>query len=278
VKLRKLTLMSVVAALMVTSMAVAQSNPCNPCGGKKKGMSPCNPCGHKKTMFHVGDARNSVVFKSSAPLEDIVGITSDITGHISFDPKDSKKGVTGELTISLASFNTGIPMRDGHLSGSDWLDAKQFPNITLKILSVKNIREVKSSASFQTYAGDVVAELNFHGRTKKITFPGKLTYLKESEQTKTKMPGDLVAAKAEFSVLLADYDITGPKGMNLIGSKVGESIDIEVSFMGTNAMTAMAENPCDPCGGKKGMNPCNPCNPCGGKKKDMNPCNPCDGK
>ncbi|RME21417.1 MAG: YceI family protein [Candidatus Zixiibacteriota bacterium] len=275
-KMRRLALLNIIAVFMLTSLAAAQYNPC---GGKKKGMNACNPCNPcaKKTMFKFDDpmGRNSVVFKSEAPLEDIVGTSNEIKGWIKFDPMHPDKGVMGELTVPTGSFNTGIPLRNKHLQSSDWLDAQRHPNITLKIKKVKNLRQVKASSDFKTYTGDVVAELNFHGKKKTITFPGKLTYLKESKKTKMKMPGDLVAAKGSFDVKLADFGVTGPKGMGIVGSKVGETVSIEVSLVGTNASMAMAGNPCNPCGGKKGM--MNPCNPCGGKHK-MNPCNPCGGK
>ena len=88
------------------------------------------------------------------------------------------------------------------------------------------------------------------------------------------MPGDLLAARASFEVSLADFGIAGPKGMDLVGSKVGETIQIDVSVMGSTVSASMAANPCNPCGGKAAMNPCNPC----GGKAAMNPCNPCGGK
>ena len=75
-----------------------------------------------------------------------------------------------------------------------------------------------------------------------VSIPGRLTYLKETEKTKAKMPGDLLAARAEFKIRLADYGVTGPKGAGLIGSKVGEHIGIEVSIMGSNAMETMADS------------------------------------
>ena len=60
---------------------------------------------------------------------------------------------------------------------------------------------------------------------------------------------------------------------DLVGSKVGETIQIDVSVMGSTVSASMAANPCNPCGGKAAMNPCNPC----GGKAAKNPCNPCGG-
>ena len=253
---------------IAASVATAQPNPC----GDKMAMNPCNPCAKGTVHFHVDDPmnRNSVTFRSEAPLEDIVGTTTKITGYLAFDPMKPLKGGHGELTIPVASLNTGIPLRDEHLLSPDWLDAAGHPNITLHIKKLSNITPVKTTADFQTFDVTLVGDLMFHGKTSQVTVPGRLTYLKESERTRQKMPGDLLAARASFSIRLADFGVTGPKGSGLIGSKVGETIGIEVSLMGSSATAVMAGSAGNPCG-NKAMNPC-------GEKKVMNPCNPCGSK
>lgn len=247
----RLPALIVLVLVMSSALAVAEKN-------------PCNPCSKGQLTFHVADpmGRNTVTFKSEAPLEDIVGTTNKITGHLVFDPMDPAKGGHGQLTVSTAGFNTGIPMRDEHLVSADWLDASQFPDITLRISEVKGVKKVKEGNGSATFDVQVVGDLTFHGRTGRVEFPARITYLKESKQTQAKMQGDLLAARGEFEITLADFGVTGPKGKGLIGSKVGKTIEIEVSLMGSTAGGDMAKNPCNPCGGQA-KNPCNPCNPCG---------------
>ncbi len=262
---RKLSLIVATAFLAISSVAFAAATPGN----------PCNPCSMKGTVFHVNDpmGRNTVTFKSEAPLEDIVATTSEVTGTIVFDPKHPENGGHAELTVSAVAFNTGIPLRDEHLRGADWLNSAKYSQITLKISKIKDIKKVKSSGTTATYEVFVHGELTLRGKTQAISFPARITYLEESEATKQKMPGDLLAARASFEVRLADFGITGPKGMDLVGSKVGETIQIDVSLMGSSVSASMAANPCNPCGGKAAMNPCNPCD----GKAAKNPCNPCGG-
>ncbi len=247
-------LIAMLLLVAFSSTALAQSNPC---GGKA--MNPCNPCAKNTHYFHVADpmGRNSITFTSKAPLEDIVGTSREITGHIMFDPQNPQNGVHGELIVPVASFNTGIPLRDEHLQGKDWLDAASYPNIKLTIKSVKKVKEVKKTSEYQTYDLIIQGELFFHGQTKRIEIPGRFTFMKESDKTKMALPGDLLAARASFEIELDDYGVTGPKGAGIVGSKVGESIAIDVSFRASNADARMAGNPCNPCGGKA-MNPCNP--------------------
>jgi len=236
--------------------------------------NPCNPCSKKGVVFHINDkmGRNTVTFKSEAPLEDIIGTSNQIKGYIAFDPQHAEKGGHGEFAVAVASLNSGIPLRDEHIQSANWLDASKYPNITFKIKDTKGLKKVKSSAGSATYEVSIVGDLSFHGKTKQVVVPGRITYLKESEKTRTKLPGDLLAVRASFNVNLSDFGVTGPTGADLIGSKVGDTIELAVSLVGSTAAAAMAGNPCNPCGGKAK----NPCNPCGDKAK--NPCNPCGGK
>ncbi len=238
-------------------------------------------------VFEVEDPmnRNSVTFKSSAPLEDIVGISNRVTGQLVFDPAHPEKGSHGELSVPVASLDTGIPLRDEHMAGADWLNAQTHPNITFKIVELRDVESVKSTADAKTFDVTAVGDFSLNGVTKRLSVPARITYLKESEATKQRLPGDLLAVRTTFDLALADFGITGPKGMDLIGSKVGERVEVELTVVASSASAPMAGNP---CGGKEPMNAGNPCggkaatatmagNPCGGKEP-MSAGNPCGGK
>jgi polyisoprenoid-binding protein YceI len=257
---------SLVLTLLLSLMAVFAVN--------AQTKNPCNPCSKSGTVFHFKDqmGRNTVTFKSQAPLEDIIGTTNQINGHFSFDPQHPEKGGHGEFSILVASLNTGIPLRDEHLRSADWLNADAYSDAKLKIKKIKNIKPVKVTKETATYDVTLIADFTLHGKTRVLEIPGRITYMKESDLTRTKLPGDLLAARATFDVSLSDYGVRGPAGKGLIGTQVGENIAVEVSLVGTSAAPSMAANPCNPCGGKAS----NPCNPCG--VKAHNPCNPCNGK
>ncbi len=261
-------LIVLVAVLLVTaSPHWAQENPCNPCG-PKKAANPCggkatamaampavNPCHAKHgTVFYIADpmGRNTISFTSQAPLEDIIGTTNQIAGYVVFDPKNPIKGGRGQFNVSTASLKTGIPLRDEHLQSEDWLDAKKYPSISLQIEGVKDVKAVKETASYKTYELEFEGSFSLHGKTKRIKVPARMTYLPESEQTRQKMAGDLLAVRASFDVALTEFGIKGFEGV--VGSKVSDTITVDVSFMATNQKPGA-------------KNPCNPCNPCGGKKK-----------
>lgn len=282
------SLASAVLLVCAAAPAFAQQkppNPGNPCGGKKAA-NPCNPCGGKKaagiaeppmnpcfakrgTVFHATDpmGRNSVTFNSEAPLEDITGTTNELHGYLVFDPKKPTAGVRGQMVVPVAAITTGIPLRDEHMRSADWLDAASYPTIAFTVENSANVKEVKRTEAAQTYELTLVGTFALHGRSRQVRIPARVTFLRESEQTRMKLPGDLLAVRAAFDVRLEDYGITGGSMGQVVGSKLSDTIKAEVSLFASSKAPA-AGNP---------GNPCNPCNPCGGKKA-TNPCNPCGPK
>lgn len=224
-----LTLATIVFAIAAVTPAVAQDSPV--------AINPAHAA--QGTIFYVADpmGRNAVTFKSEAPLEDIVGTSNQLTGYVVFDPAELSKGARGELSVPVASLRTGIPLRDEHLRGSDWLDASAQPNITFVIENVKDARVVKSSADARTYDITLAGVLSIHGQTRKVEAPARVTYLSETEQTRMRLPGNLVAGRTSFHVSLKDFGVRGMQGA--VGPKVSDSITIDVSFFGSDKAPTM---------------------------------------
>jgi polyisoprenoid-binding protein YceI len=285
------TIFALIALMVIAAPVHAQDNPCNPCGKKAKAAvnpcakNPCNACGKKAkavpavnpcyaklgTVFTVNDPvkRNTVSFDSSAPLEDFTGTSNEVHGYLVFDPKKPESGVRGDFRVPVKSLDTGIPLRDEHLQGAAWLDAKKYPDLRIRIDGARRVKLWKKGKGFRTYEMTLSAVVTIHGKSKLIDIKTRITHLPESAKTKTRLPGDLLAGRATFSVNLKDFGIAGMKGV--VGSKVSEKISIKVSIMGNTGKpkpaNPSAKNACNPCG-KSPMNPCakNACNPCGPKR------------
>lgn len=193
--------------------------------------SSLSAAGEQKFSVDDPAGRNTVTFKSEAPLEDIVGTSNKITGYIVFNPDNPGEGGFAELSVPVSSLKTGIPLRDEHMQSAGWLDAGSYPEITLKLNKVLDARVLKETDSSRTFNVTVSGELNLHGVSKPVEMEARLSYLAESEKTKTRLPGNLLAVRTGFDVKLADHNITGPEGMEVIGAKVGEVISIEVSLV-----------------------------------------------
>ena len=197
--------------------------------------------GNNGYKFYVDDPmnRNTVTFKSEAPLEDIVGTSNKITGFIIFDPDNPQKGGTAELSVPISSLNTGIPLRDEHLHSPDWLNAEKYQNITLKIDEVKDAKLIKEMDNSRTFELTVSGKFNLNGKSGQIEFPARVTFLKENDMTKMKLPGNLLAVRTNFDVALADYKVTGPDNMPIIGAKVSKEIHIDINLIGSTTLPSL---------------------------------------
>jgi polyisoprenoid-binding protein YceI len=196
----------------------------------------------------VNDARgrDAISFTSRAPLEDIIGTTNRITGYIAFDPANPTAGGAGRFTVPVATLNTGIPLRDEHLRGADWLNAEAHPEIVLEIDSVTNVTLSREGEGFKTYDGTLVGTFTLKGVTKPVTIPAKVTYMTQSERTQSRLPGNLLAGRANLTVALADYGIS----QGSIGTKVGETIDVDVSFVASDVKPEPRPERRRPAGGE----------------------------
>lgn len=265
--------LGIITSMIFTSISLAATNPCNPCGAMGK-------------TLYVNDDRNVFTFESKAPLEKIVGTTSKITGKMGVNPKDITQNVMAKFSLDLASMKTGIGLRDAHMR-DNFLETAKYPKAVLTLEKLTNVSQ-KTLMDQKPITVDAVGTLDLHGVKKPVTIKNvKVTYFKESEATKAKMPGDLLHIEGGFSIKLSDYNIKRPQMVLL---KLDENILVNIDVFATTAsnmgLAANPCNPCNPCGGKKAVNPCNPCsgkkavnpcNPCVGKKA-VNPCNPCGGK
>jgi polyisoprenoid-binding protein YceI len=202
----------------------------------------------KGTVFFVNDARgrDTISFTSRAPLEDIVGTTSRITGYIAFDPANPTAGGAGRFTVPVATLSTGIPMRDEHLRGADWLDAETHPEIVLEIDNVTNVTTSQTGEGFTTYDGTLVGSFTLKGVTKPVQIPAKVTYMKQSERTQSRLPGNLLGGRASFTVALADHGVS----QGSIGTKVGETITVDVSFVASDVKPEARPERRRPAGGE----------------------------
>lgn len=181
--------------------------------------------GEQTFNFADRGGRNQASFFSTTPLEDIRGLTNDVKGTATFNISDIKT-LKGKISVSTASIKTAIDLRDEHLRSADWLDAEKYPEITF---SIKNVSDVKQLADNKLQI-KLVGDFTLKGVTKEITADATLTYLDESEQTKSRAPGDLLGVQATFNVKLSDFGVKN----KIVGQKVAENIEVSVNMVGSN--------------------------------------------
>lgn len=214
------------------------------------------------------DARNQATFDSDAPLEKIVGLASGLEAMVMLDPNDITKTPRGKVKVAIDKIKTGIDLRDEHLRSEDWLNSKKYPYAEFELTGISN-PGTKQLKDGQKITVTLQGKFSVHGVTKNITAPAELFYLKESDKTKSRLPGNLLRVTSNFSIKLSDYGIKIPE---MVVGKVNEEVKIAVNFVASDK-NAMSGNPCavcNPCAVEKGK-----CNPCAMKDMKKGQCNPC---
>jgi polyisoprenoid-binding protein YceI len=177
--------------------------------------------------FKDSQERNQATFLSEARYENITGLTNDVWGKVSFDAKDIKSTLTGEITISAASIKTGIEKRDEHLRSVSWLNSEKYPSITFKIKEVKRVELVEDNVLKIV----VLGEFNLRGKTNLVYANATMKYTPENDITKTIMQGNLLSIVANFELKLSDFGITN----SLIDNRVSDKIEVTANLIGSDS-------------------------------------------
>lgn len=178
--------------------------------------------------FTDANGRNQGSFHSHAPLEDIDGLTTKVTGKITFNVKDFANTLKGEFQIPVVSLKTGIEKMEEDLRSSDWLNASKYPEITFNITKVTNVQKLAPNK----LSADVIGNFSLHGITKEITTKDTVTYLDANEMTRQVMPGDLLGITGSFDIHLSDFKVE----YLLIGMRVSNDIKITINLVGSNKL------------------------------------------
>lgn len=180
--------------------------------------------GSKSVTISDKVGQNQFSWLSKAPLENIRGTASGVSGSFTMNPKDVSS-IRGTISAKVSTMKTGNTTRDKHLKSSDWLDAAKYPTIKFTISSIRS-----ASVTGNKVKATAVGSFTMHGVTKTISVPFELTYIDASAATKKRASGDLVMIEADFTISLDDFNVSGKDGM--VGSKVGETISINAKLFG----------------------------------------------
>ena len=139
----------------------------------------------------------SIQFSNS----DVSGIFKKFTGTIVFD-ENSPATSRFNVSIDVASINTGNGLQNKHAKSAEWFDAVKYPDIRFTSTKIE-----KTGSSYK-----VTGQLEIKGVKKELTFP--FTYKKN---------GNSATFNAEFSINKNDFNV-GKKG-----DSVGEMIKLKIS-------------------------------------------------
>lgn len=184
------------------------------------------------TRFYINDEmkRDIVTFTSKAPLETVIGKTGEITGFIEVDLEDISETAMARFEVDLASVKTGIGLRDRHMR-QQYLETDKYPKAVFELAGIKTTGETSLIGNQPI---DMILEGDFtvHGVSKKVEVSVTATYMKETEETKARLPGDLLHIIGTFDVYLSDHNIKRPQFVFL---KLDDRQKIDLDFFASTA-------------------------------------------
>ncbi len=175
-----------------------------------------------------GTDGNEVVFESKATLESFKGKTDRVSGTITADLSDLTDTVAVRIAVDLASFDTGIGKRNGHMRDNH-LETDQYPEA---VFTADRIIATSATALGlgQTATVRLAGSMDLHGVVRDGEYEVELT-LDDS--------GVLLVA-AEFVVSLEGHAIKRPKFLIL---KLADEQKISVALRATPSEGKSREGP-----------------------------------
>ncbi len=150
-------------------------------------------------------------------------MSNQVVGFAVAGPEDHPARLqAASFLLPIASLDTGIPLRDEHMQGKRWLDAESYPDIAFTLTTTKDDTLAKSGDGFSTYTVTLVGDMTIHGVTRTMEIPARLTFMTESDRTKVRALGDLLALRCEYEIELAEFDVNGGGA-----GKVAEVIELD---------------------------------------------------
>jgi polyisoprenoid-binding protein YceI len=162
--------------------------------------------------YKIDPVHSSVLFKvKHLGVSYVHGRFNDISGTVVFDEENAANGSI-DATIKTESVDTHVAARDRNLRSPDFLDVKQFPEMTFKS------REVKKSGN-DTF--EVTGDFTLHGVTKPLTV--KLTKIGEGKGMEDEYRA---GGETQFTIKRSDF------GMTYMLPGVGDEITVILSLEG----------------------------------------------
>lgn len=183
------------------------------------------PATHKSLgeVYYVHPGKDAqATFTSDAPLEHIKGNSNHVVGYAIWDA-DVNELAAGEFRMPVDSLDTGIPLRNEHLQGERWLHAEEYPDVVFTLSGTRSASVERRTDQFTSYRITLLGEMTIRGESKKLEIPATVTLMDESDRTRSRFPGDLMAIRATYNIKLSDFGVQD----QTIGAKVADEIEID---------------------------------------------------
>ncbi len=141
------------------------------------------------------------------------GRFTDVQGSVTVAPDLSDSRV--EVTIGMASIESGSSVRDDHLRSTDLFDVEQFPTATF----------ISRQVDWRGTGGTVVGDLTIHGVTREV--PLQVAF---EGHVRDPWGGDRAVFSARTKINREDFDITWNVALEAGGLLVSKDVSIEINL------------------------------------------------
>ncbi len=156
-----------------------------------------------------------VRFTVQGPLDDVSGVTRDVSGSFQLDPANLA-AVSGAVAVALDTLKTGIDQRDDDMR-VQFLETSRFPHALLTIERIERTSR-NALAPGQEADGEAIGTFELHGRRRAMRVPVRFT-LDDAQRL-------WVAGTLE--VPFSDYGIVRPRRLFL---KLGETAEVRFKVL-----------------------------------------------
>ena len=184
-----------------------------------------NTGGNTQSFMLVPTGVNRVTFESDAPIENIVGITSAVSGEIVFSLDNPKRKPSARVEVELDKVKTGIAKRDSHMRSADFLNTSKYPKaeFVLQRVAVEGSLRGKSNVKATLYGS-----FKLHGVSRNVSVDVTIGHRKATPgMAKFGIKGDVLRVKGSFFVKMSDYGIKVP---SKLGAKVSNTVEISLAL------------------------------------------------
>jgi polyisoprenoid-binding protein YceI len=187
-----------------------------------------------RTTFIIDDpmTRNSVHVLSRAPLETILVRANDVRGEIEVDPDDVTDRPRVTFEVPIEALDSGVPLMNDVMRSDRWLDSAKAPAIRFalgRVLSPGGQTPLTDGKPL-TLAAEGTLELR--GTAQPVTVRAEVTWLRRSDDTARRLPGDLLHVVARFEVPLKAFGIEQHLSATTL-DKVAGTVQVEADLFGS---------------------------------------------
>jgi polyisoprenoid-binding protein YceI len=149
-----------------------------------------------------GREENLVRFDSKAPVESFSGKTRQLEGFIEVIPATLGDSVAVQVTVDLASLDTGIDLRNQHMR-KNHLQTDKYPKAVFRGVTVRPPHPSALEPGIRQSL-ELEGDFDLHGVTRRMRIPVEVTLIVGDRAPQLHVAG-------QFNVSLKDFGIERPQ-------------------------------------------------------------------